>query len=71
MRIIINNTKKNFSKTLTSAIARKGYTVYKKEGGGYGVCNLEQIDQDILKNMVAQLCDHHNVDYEIPAEINQ
>ena len=61
----IKNPDKKFIEILTNSISRKGLTVYTKDNGGYGVQNLEEKDQEMLSNMVAQLCDHHGVEYEI------
>jgi hypothetical protein len=61
----IPNADEEFSRILTKTISRRGYTVYSKSKNKYGVQSLEESDQRILKNMVAQLCDHHGVEYEI------
>jgi len=64
MKLIIETKDKKFIKALSETISRKGYTIYEKLGG-YGVYDLEQKDQNFLKNMVAQLCNHYNVNYRV------
>ena len=65
MKFTIKTTGEKFNKILTEAISRRGFTVYTKSDGGYGVQELKDQDVEMLKNMVAQLCDHNGVKYEI------
>lgn len=67
MKFIIRSSKKSkdIGKAVTTAISRRGYTVYEQGKNKYGVKGLDVSDQNIIRNMVAQLCDHHGADYEI------
>ena len=67
MRFIIKKSKKSkdIGKAVTTAISRRGYTVYEQGMNKYGVVGLEVQDRNVLRNMIAQLCDHYGADYEI------
>ena len=66
LKVIIKDCDQSFIDILTQAISRRGYSVYKKEDGReYGVRHLNKPNQDGVKVLVAQLCDHYGKDYTI------
>ena len=57
---------------ISSMIARKGYSVVMRSSVKnhklkwiHYIDNIQQIDQDLLKNLVVSECEHYGLKYEI------